>query len=172
MARRGGPPRSRTPAPAPAPLNIAVEFDALVSDLLEARVEFATCGGVALTILAVPRFTKDIDLLVPARALDAALAVAKSRGFSFEALPMTFDHGTPRERTIRRLSKLRGEAVLTLDLILVEPSFTAVWDSRIELEWNGRAMPVVSREGLAYMKRLADRPQDRADLVALGMEDE
>ncbi len=170
MARRPRPPRSRTAEVLPASLNITDELDGLVAGLLDAGVDFAICGGIAVTVLSVPRFTKDIDLLVPGRALDAALAVARERSFVFEARPMTFDRGTPRERTVRRVTKLRGKASLTLDLVLVEPAFGAVWDSRVEVEWRGRRIPVVSREGLAFMKRIAGRRQDRADLVLLGME--
>lgn len=35
---------------------------------------------------------------------------------------------------------------------------------RVLVEWEGRRVPVVSRDGLLAMKRLADRPKDRLDI--------
>jgi hypothetical protein len=148
-------------------LNITDELAALIPALLDGGVDFAVCGGVAVTILAQPRMTKDIDLLAPTSELDRMRPLVLAQGFSFEAAPMTFDRGTSRERTIRRFTKIVGPRSLTLDVVLVEPSFLDVWRTRIAVEWLGRRMPVVSREGLATMKRMANRAQDRLDLELL-----
>jgi hypothetical protein len=80
---------------------------------------------------------------------------------------MTFDAGTPRERTIHRVSKVEGAEILTVDLILVEPSLQEVWDSRTAVEWEGRRAPVVSLSGLLKMKRVAGREQDLLDIKNL-----
>jgi hypothetical protein len=125
-----------------------------------------------VTIHGAPRFTKDIDLLVPDEEVDAALAVARQCGFDLPAAPMVFDAGRDEERHIRRVSKGHEGQLLSLDLILVEPGFREVWSSRVRVEWEGRVIPVVSIEGLAAMKRKAGRPQDLLDLQSLSVEDD
>ena len=152
-------------------LDFGTELESLLSALVGAKGDFAVCGGVAVAIHGVPRFTKDIDLLVPSAATEAVLEVARTCGFTLPAGPMDFDAGTARERHIRRISKIGTGQILTLDLIAVEPSFAEVWRSRQQVEWKGHLILVVSREGLGTMKRLSGRPQDRWDLVALGLED-
>jgi len=75
--------------------------------------------------------------------------------------------GTPRE--MQRVSKRDPESgeLMSLDLLVVGPGYEEAWEGRIKLPWRGRDVPVVSREGLAIMKRLAGRPQDLADIAAL-----
>ena len=62
----------------------------------------------------------------------------------------------------------------SLDLIVaVGSALEAVWKSRILVEWEGHSVPVVSRDGLLTMKRLANRPKDQLDIAALeGTDDE
>jgi hypothetical protein len=151
-------------------LNLKHELEALVDALARDGVEFAICGGIAVTIHGAPRFTKDIDLLVPDAQLEAALRVARACGFDLAAAPMVFDGGGPKERHLRRVSKADGQNLLTLDIVLVEPGFVPVWRSRVRVAWEGRVVPVVSIDGLAAMKRRAGRDQDLLDLKNLGVE--
>jgi hypothetical protein len=151
-------------------LDLTQELEALVATLTTDGIEFAICGGIAMAIHGVPRFTKDIDLLVPKASIETALSAAAKCGFKLPAGPMTFDVGTPRERAIRRISKIDSGQLLTLDLLAVEPSFGEVWRTRERVEWRGKRVQVVSREGLGIMKRMAGRPQDKWDLEALGLE--
>jgi len=144
------------------------ELLALVDALNEADLDYALCGGLAVGIHGYPRFTKDIDLLVRAEDLDRILAVVAPLGFTYQAGPMTFDHGKPTERHVRRVSKAGEDDLLTLDLILVEPAFQGTWEDRDLFSWQGRQLQVVSAVGLAQMKRLAGRPQDLLDLEKLG----
>lgn len=75
--------------------------------------------------------------------------------------------GSPRE--IQRVSKLDPEtgALLALDLIVVNTALEQVWATRTTLQAGERRMTVVSREGLATMKRIAGRLQDLVDLTKL-----
>lgn len=68
------------------------------------------------------------------------------------------------------MSKTGGDALPSLDLLVVTPVFEPVWKDRQRVEWRGRPLDIVSLEGLATMKRLAGRPQDLADLAALHSE--
>ena len=89
----------------------------------------------------VPRFTTDIDLLVPGEQVGAALTAVETCGFDLRAAPLVFGAGTPSERHVRRVSKADAGRLLTLDLVLVEPGFGDVWSSRVLVEWEGRTLP-------------------------------
>lgn len=54
----------------------------MVDALQAADVPFAICGGLAVAIHGFVRATKDIDLLIPASAIDAAKNAVKPLGFS------------------------------------------------------------------------------------------
>ena len=153
-------------------LNLKQELEALVDALGTRGVGFAICGGIAVTIHGAPRFTKDIDLLVPDAQIDDALEVARQCGFVLPAAPMVFDAGRATERHVRRMSKADGDDLLSLDLVLVQPGFAEVWSSRVLVEWETRIVPVVSVEGLAVMKHRAGRAQDLLDLKNLAVETE
>jgi hypothetical protein len=111
----------------------------------------------------------DIDLLIRTERLADAIEAARIVGFDVPARKMTFGirSGTPRE--IQRISKLDPEtnALMSLDLILVGVALEDVWAGRTAFDVRGRRMIVVSRDGLATMKRIAGRPQDLVDLAKL-----
>ena len=148
-------------------VDLVAELHAVADALRAAGVEFALCGGLALAVHGHVRATKDIDLLVPTAHRDAALIALRRAGFDLPAGPMTFGAGTPAERHVQRVSKAVAGALVTVDLILVEPAFATVWAGRLAFERDGARLVVVSREGLVAMKRIAGRAQDIADIEAL-----
>lgn len=150
-------------------LDLIAELASVLDALAAASVPYALCGGLALAIHGHPRATLDIDVLLPADQLAPALAAARGCGFDVPARKMVFGlrAGTPRE--VHRVSKLdrATNVLLSLDLLVVNAELEAVWNERVTVDWQGREIAIVSREGLATMKRIAGRPQDLADLAAL-----
>jgi len=150
-------------------LDLIAELEALVDAFDRERVDYALCGGLAVAIHGHPRATMDIDFLIEAAELARAIQVAQDAGFDVPARKMLFGlrEGSPRE--MRRVSKLDPEthALVSLDLMVVDPGFEEVWAARIVVPWRGREISIVSRAGLVTMKRLAGRPQDLADHAAL-----
>lgn len=142
------------------------EFTELVKALESDGIEYATCGGIAMAIHGFVRATKDIDIVINERDLDRAFAVARSRGYDVEGLPLNFKD---QDMKIRRISKVDKEAreLITIDFILVTDSMRDVWDDRQKVEWESGAAWVVSREGLIKMKRLAGRDIDKVDISKL-----
>lgn len=150
-------------------MNLVDELHAVASVLHAAGVPHAVCGGIAVTIHGATRTTKDIDILVPRDRVEEVLELVRPLGYLFAALPMTFDAGTDEERHVQRVTKVDGDAHLVLDLIFEEAAFAGLLADRIRVEHPDGALTVVSLETLARMKRLAARPQDLADLTALGL---
>jgi hypothetical protein len=112
------------------------EFRGLVAALEEAGVDFAVCGGLAVAVHARPRATLDIDLLLPRDQLEGARDVAMRLGYR-DSMEM------------QRLSKPDPETgdLLSLDLLLVTPGLTSIWQSRERVAWEYGSLPVVSRSG-------------------------
>ncbi len=138
------------------------ELSQLVSALEDSDIEYAVCGGLALTILGFPRATFDIDILIRTESLDNSFSVAKEFGFDIHGMDMSFKE---RAVEIRRVSKIDDEGeVLSLDYLLVTPQVEDVWNDRITVDWDGMAMSIVSRSGLIRMKELAGRPKDLIDI--------
>lgn len=144
-------------------MDLFEETVALAGDLGQRGVEHALVGAIALAVHGAPRATTDIDLLVRAEDVDAALAVARARGFTLEALPMSFRDGL----RIRRVSKVAGPETLTLDLLLVDANLEPAWASRRKLATPQGDLCVVSRDALIAMKAWAGRQQDLADIERL-----
>lgn len=150
-------------------LDLVAELESLVDALDREGVEYALCGGLALGLHGHPRATMDIDLLVRPEKLGDAIRVACANGFDVPARRMVFGlrTGTPRE--VHRVSKVDPESndLMPLDLLVVNAELETVWRTRMAFDVGGRRMVVVSRDGLATMKRIAGRSQDLADLAKL-----
>jgi hypothetical protein len=129
------------------------ELTAFLDRLDQAAVEYALCGGLALAVHGEPRFTQNIDLLIPTDQLDKALVAVRSCGFTLETGWLKFPEDTPNERRLFRLLKPDGSDTVILDLLLTTPVLEPVWESRESLNDGKRTISVVSREGLIRMKQ-------------------
>lgn len=76
-------------------IDLVAELELLVDALNRESVPYALCGGLALAIHGHPRATKDIDLLVPAEAVENALRAAAHAGFTLRAGPIPLGVKTP-----------------------------------------------------------------------------
>lgn len=142
--------------------DLLTELTNVIESFERNEVEYAVCGGLALTILGFPRATFDIDILIRPESLDRSFDIAKNFGFDIHGLDMSFKE---RAVEIRRVSKIDDDGeVLSLDLLLVTPQVEDVWENRQTIEWQGKPMSIVSRDGLIRMKELAGRHKDLIDI--------
>ena len=145
------------------------ELSGLISALDENGVEYAVCGGLSMAIHGFARATLDIDVLIRGESLEKVYKIAEKKGFDIRGLDISFKE---RAVEIRRVSKIddNGE-VLSLDLLLVTPQVEDVWATKETIDFLGRKLSVVSREGLIKMKQLAGRAKDLIDIERLKNED-
>ncbi len=141
--------------------DLVPELKNIISLMDEHQIEYAICGGLSMAILGFPRATMDIDILIRPESLELSYEIGKQLGFDIRGLDVSFKE---RADEIRRISKIIDEDILPLDLLLVTPQVEDVWESRQSVEFQGRVLTVVSRDGLIKMKNLAGRPQDLADI--------
>ena len=148
-------------------MNLKDELLNLVRALNEAKLEYAVCGGLAMTIHGFVRSTQDIDLLVRQEQLTPILETVKTVGFWIPSGRMPFRAKTSLAMDIYRVSKASGSELLSLDLIVVSPGLQEVWDAREFYEFSDVQCSTVSRAGLIKMKTIAGRPQDLVDIERL-----
>lgn len=146
------------------------ELSQLISALDENGIEYAVCGGLALTIHGFSRATFDIDILIQAVSLEKAFEIAARYGYDIRGLDISFKE---RAVEIRRVSKIDDDGeVLPLDFLLVTPQVEDVWETREKLIWNDKDLWIVSREGLIKMKELAGRAKDLIDIDRIKNEED
>lgn len=129
------------------------------------KVSYALCGGMAVAIHGFPRFTKDIDFLVPPESLDHARAVAAKAGFLDDSGRIPF-----ADSDVYRVVKIEGADFRMLDLLVPKRLDTIAWQKRQWFDWDGLPICVVSLEGLVEMKRAAGRDVDLMDIKNLGFD--
>ncbi len=141
----------------------------LISTLEKSEIEYAVCGGLALTIHGFPRATFDIDILIQPDSLDKTYKIVAEKGYDIRGLDISFKE---RAVEIRRVSKIDDDGeVLSLDLLLVTPFVEDVWETKEELEWEEKSLWIVSKNGLIKMKELAGRDKDLIDIGRLKSEE-
>jgi hypothetical protein len=147
-------------------LNLLDELAGIVDSLNAARIPYALCGGIAMSVHGFTRATDDMDLFVrPEQVSDVESTVARL-GYVIKAMQMNFSGGAMQIRRVSKVDTSDGDT-LTLDLLLVTPASESAWASREIHTWRGRDLPVVSREGLILLKRFRSSDQDLVDIARL-----
>ena len=137
---------------------------ALVSALAASGARYAIIGGVAVGLHGNPRTTFDLDVILPGSADDRRLIV--------EALADHLDDPERARAWVETGGNLRIETDLGVLDVLEEGESELSWDAvEPEIEWrtaeDGTRIPLSGLRTLVALKRLANRPLDRADLAAL-----
>ncbi|MEO8551425.1 MAG: nucleotidyltransferase family protein [Kofleriaceae bacterium] len=153
-------------------MNLVDELHAIAAAFEAQGIRYAVCGGIAVTAHGAVRTTKDIDVLIAPEDVARAVEVVRPLGYTFAALPMTFEEGTPRERHVQRISKIVGADHLMIDLLSADSALAGMLDDRITIELPEGKLAIVSRGTLIRMKRLAGRSQDLADIEKLEAADD
>jgi hypothetical protein len=145
-------------------IDIFDELRDLTVMLNQQKIDYALCGGMAMAVHDRARMTIDIDLLIQSESLDRVMVIASELGYTIRGLDMSFANGAVE---IRRVSKIDADDLLSLDFLLVTPEIRMAWDTRVEAEWEGGRLSVVSRRGLIALKQLRMSGQDLDDIKAL-----
>lgn len=101
------------------------ELRELVRLFNQEKIDYALCGGMAVAIHGYPRFTKDIDFLIPAESLEHARAVATRAGFLDESGRIPF-----ADSDVYRIIKTEGTDFRILDLLVPKRLDTIAWEQR------------------------------------------
>lgn len=141
-------------------MNLHQDFKDLLSVFAQEKVDYLLIGGYAVSFHARPRYTKDLDLWV--------LPTAENLRRVYRALAK---FGAPLH-VLRDLESLLPDEVLwmgnppvrvdilqNVDGVEFEPAFRR----RLQVEWHGVPVSMISRQDLIAAKLAAGRPQDLVD---------
>jgi len=129
---------------------------------------YALCGGLALGVHGHVRATRDIDVWFAGPG-DAEGGMARLVADGWTPAPDVLP--LPDGVAIHRLHRTFGDDLAVLDCIV--PPEDLPWSlERERSELDGMACWVLDRRSLLRLKRWSDRPQDRADIAALGGDDD
>lgn len=128
-------------------------------------VRVVVIGGVARGNWALPRNTEDVDVLVDTDRLEPFIAAAPQVGL------MTVPHEVAA-LALAAMTRLRlpehPSGPVHLDVIAAShPYYGRAVDRSSVVTMDGLTFRVASAEDIIVLKVLADRPQDRADVIAI-----
>ena len=155
------------------PTHLLVALRRIAAALDQRRIPWALVGGLAVSIRAEPRFTRDIDVAVAVNDDAAAEAlVADLTAGGFALLLSLEQRALGRLATVRLLPPGEPREGVVVDLLFastgIEPDICRDAES-IEIV-PGLIVPVALAGHLVAMKLLAlkpERPQDQVDLNSL-----
>ena len=150
----------------------------LLGTLSQHNVDFVLVGGMAVQLHGYMRMTYDIDLVLAMNHenLNRFINVAKNLGFS-PVIPVAIESLKDADQ-IERWYREKGMLAFALReptqagsvidvLIKPEVSFDNLLVDAVDGELFGRKIKVASIDHLLIMKRIANRPKDQLDIIAL-----
>ncbi|MBI4975866.1 MAG: nucleotidyl transferase AbiEii/AbiGii toxin family protein [Spirochaetes bacterium] len=135
-------------------------------------MRYCLVGGLAVSIVAAPRATEDIDITLLINAdelprlreiLNAAFDIIQ---FNEERLDLS---GAFIQRVVIRGKNSSGFVILDV-LLPVHPIYRQAVERAIPLSVDNVIIPVARPEDLILMKMLSKRPQDVADIETIRRE--
>lgn len=144
---------------------LSSDWRAFIASLNSHNVEYVLVGGHAVAYHAQPRFTEDLDILIRRTPENAQRMLAAIKAFGFGSLGLTEqDFSLPGQIIQLGLPPNRIDIATTISGV----EDNAVWESRIQDNWDGVPVWWIDRASLVRNKRAVRRPKDLADLDVLG----
>ena len=151
-------------------MNVFYEFHRIVQHLQADKVQYALIGGVAVAVHSTPRYTKDIDFLIPEHELTRVTAVLQREGYRPSAAPWAFRNSG---LTLHRFIKIHELDEMIVDVLVAgNDRHLQIIANALEAESAGTGViRVAAKEDLIWLKRQRNSSQDQADIERLGDEE-
>jgi hypothetical protein len=139
-----------------------------VKELLEhfnaCRVEYLVVGGYAYGFHLQPRYTKDFDVWVRTGPDNAERVYAALKAFGAPISQLK-----PSDFAEEGYFYRMGTEPNAIDVLMSVSglNFDDAWKNRVEFDYHGVRVGVLSKEDLISAKRAAGRPRDLADAEEL-----
>lgn len=131
------------------------------------KVKFLVVGGYALAFHGHPRYTKDLDIWLELNPENADRTLEALADFGFSELNLSKDDLLTKGMVVQL-----GYPPNRIDIINSPDGieFKECYKSKILIEIEGLAIPVIDLENLKKNKKASGRLQDLADLEKLSMD--
>jgi len=148
-------------------LDLYVEFEKVLETVEQRQINYALCGGLAVTFLTQPRFTEDIDILVSPNDCERCKAALLPLGYKFFSTPMRFDNDLVEVHKLTKIAASVNDYIFLDVISAISPTAQEILSKRMRLTWQAKQVWVVSREGLIKLKENSKRSKDQLDIEAL-----
>jgi hypothetical protein len=127
--------------------------------LNDREVDYLVIGGIAAILHGVPRATFDLDVLIRATPENAGrlLAALLDAGLGTAALT------TPQAVVANEISIFRDRVRIDVQTSTPGIDYDTARARRVDMDFRGVTVPVLSREDLIASKRAAGPPIDLSD---------
>lgn len=145
-------------------MGVNPDFRDLFSELNAAEARFLVVGAHAVSFHSVPRYTKDLDVLIGCDPVNAerVFAALGLFGAPLDRLELS-DLSTPDTIFQIGVEPNRIDILTTIDGV----EFDVAWERRERTTYGDVPIAVLGLDDLIAAKRAAGRPQDRLDLSYL-----
>lgn len=147
------------------PRHLPPDFRDFLACLNDAGAEYLLIGGHAVAYHGYPRVTSDMDVWIHRTAENADRTLAAIRRFFTDEMagltatqlltPEMVTHFGARPHLIEVLNHISGG------------DFAQAWESRVEANYDGIPVHIISLADLKQNKQASARPKDLADLSQL-----
>ena len=133
-------------------MNVFFEFHKVVRHFQREDIEYALVGGVAVAFHAEPRFTKDVDFLIPGHELEKVSEVLKQEGYFRTAEPWTFKES---KLTLHRFMKIENQDEMIIDVLVAgdERHEKIITNALIADSPGTGEVKVATKEDLIWLKK-------------------
>lgn len=150
------------------------EPDALMEALARSGIRFILIGGLAMGVHGVVRATRDMDIVPDPDPTNLERFAELLRELGARQIGVDTESLPNQPSTAQGLAKGGSFQLATvhgqLDILQqsdVIPSYDALAEDAVDIEWRGHRVLACSLEALKRMKAAAGRPLDKRDLEAL-----
>lgn len=143
---------------------VSRDYEDLFCTLNAHKIKYLVVGAHAVMFYSQPRFTKDLDVWIPAALNDP------QRGYdALKAFGAPVRNITPKDLQDPKTFLQIGVAPVRIDILAGLPgvSATAAWTHRRRSRYGKTPIHILGLAELIKAKRATGRPQDKLDLARL-----
>jgi hypothetical protein len=153
-------------------------YEEIFKQLNRRHIDYTVVGGVALVMHGVVRLTADLDLMLylDEKNLNKFIDLMGELGYKPRVPVKARDLADPAKRAYWRQEKNMEvfsfyhprQAISLIDVFISEPlPYKEIKSRAVHMKIGNLSVPVVSKEDLIKLKKIAGRPQDLEDINAL-----
>lgn len=140
------------------------DFKELLKLFNKHNVKYCIVGAYAVAFYAIPRYTKDMDILVKPSKENAFKILNALKDFGFVDIGLTFDDFNKEGQIIQLgYEPVRIDIVTSIDGC----SFNEVWDDKVTGKYGDIDVYFIGLKELIKNKSATKRKQDEIDLEIL-----
>ncbi len=145
-------------------MRVEKDFVELLKLFNKYEVKYCIIGAFAMAFHALPRYTKDLDILIEPSAANGKKIVNALNEFGFGSLRLSEQDFCDKEKFIQLgIEPVRVDLVTSIQGL----DFQQVWEHRAEGKYGHQNVFFIGLDELIKSKEIANRKQDMADLEKL-----